>query len=248
MELAVVVALCAIHIIEAIAPVEAQQAEHRQIDADADTSRTLHIKRVESIEPEPAVTRLQEGQGIDGGLWIQRERITHLQSVFCHNVTAIASRTGAAVEARRQRVVGIATHTDQLAAVERIVAQAIAAKEETVERRGTDLVVVVAQIAEAHAGHHHKFLIKLGVPSGLESPAVHLNPFVLVILRETVVILVVQQRIGWRDLKPKLELRAVARIERLAHRIARQYEIVADQVELAVTIAHIQIIRVLVIV
>ena len=172
-ELAVVVACGAKHVVEAIAPVETEQAEHRQVDTHADSCRTLHIEGVEVLEPEPAVTSLKEGQGVDGSLRIQRERVTQLQSVFRHHVTTLV---GIVIITWCQRVVSITTHTDQFAAVERIVAQTVATQEETMERRGADLLVKVTQITEAHTGHHHEFLIEFSIPSRLEGPAVHLNP------------------------------------------------------------------------
>ena len=207
----------AIDIIEAIAPVEAKQAEHRQIDTHAETCRTLHIERIEVLEPEPAVTGFEEGQGIDGGLWIQRERITQLQGVFREHV---ATLVGIVIGTRRQRVVGITTHTHQLAAVHGIAAQAIAAHEVTMEGRRPNLLVIVAQIAEAHAGHHHEFLIEFGVPYSLKGPAVHLDPFVFLVVRKVGVILIGEQRIGRCDFQSQLELGATARIEGLAYRVA----------------------------
>ena len=76
MELTMIVARHAVNIIEAVAPVEAEQAEHRQIDTHTETRRAFHIEGVEVLEPKPAVTGFEEGQGIDSGLRIQRERIT----------------------------------------------------------------------------------------------------------------------------------------------------------------------------
>ena len=69
-ELAVVVTCSPKHIVEAITPVKAQQAKHRQIDADTDTSRTFHIEGIEALEPEPTIACLKESQSIDGRLWI----------------------------------------------------------------------------------------------------------------------------------------------------------------------------------
>ena len=66
-----VVARGTVNVVEAVTPVEAEQAEHRQIDAHAETCRTLHVKRVEVVEPEPAVACLQESESVDGGLRIQ---------------------------------------------------------------------------------------------------------------------------------------------------------------------------------
>ena len=96
-ELAMVVARGTVNVVEAVAPVEAEQAEHRQIDAHAETCRSFYIEWVKVVEPEPAVARLQEGKGIDGSLRIQGERITHLQGVFRHYVAAIATRSRIAV-------------------------------------------------------------------------------------------------------------------------------------------------------
>ena len=92
-ELAVVVACGAVHIVEAVAPIEAEQTEHGQVDTHTKTRRTFHIEGVEILEPKPAVTSFEEGQGIDGSLRVQRERVTQLQGVFRQKVAAIATRS-----------------------------------------------------------------------------------------------------------------------------------------------------------
>ena len=70
-ELAMVAARGAVDVVEAVTPVEAKQTKHRQEDAHTETGRSFHIKRVEIVEPEPAVACLQEGEGVDGSLWIE---------------------------------------------------------------------------------------------------------------------------------------------------------------------------------
>ena len=240
-ELAVVLTRGTIDVVEAIAPVETQQAKHRQEDADAETCGAFHLEGVEVLEAEPTVTSLEEGQGIDGGLRIQRERITHLQGVLGHEVTTCATRAGVVIIARREGVVAVATHTHQLTAIHGDVVQAITTEIVTVERRGTDLTVEVAQIAKAHTGHHHELVVEFGIPCCLEAPAVHLDPLVFFVLFEAAVILTGKEGIRRRDLKSQLELGAIARIDGLAHRVTRQDEVVADEVELAIAVADIQI-------
>ena len=66
MELAVF-AVASGHIIETVSVVEAEQAEHRQIDAHADTGRLVHIEGVILPFVEPALASLQEGEHVDGG-------------------------------------------------------------------------------------------------------------------------------------------------------------------------------------
>ena len=237
MELTVVFACNALDVVEAVAPVEAEQAEHRQIDAHTETSRTLHIERVEVLKAKPAVTSLKEGQRIDGGLRVKRQRIAQFKGVFREHV---ATSCASVVVTRCKRIVAITTHTHQLAAIKRIVVQAIATEEITMEWGRANLRVEVTEIAKAHTGHQHKFLIKFGIPSSFEGPTVHLHPFVLLVFREGAVILVGKERIRRRDFQAQHELGTTARIERLAHRIAAQRDAVTDQVELAIAIANIE--------
>ena len=89
MELTAVIACSAIDIIEAITPVEAEQTEHGQVDTHADTSRTFHLKRVEMLETEPAVACLKEGERIDSGLRVERQRITQLKRIFREDVPPV---------------------------------------------------------------------------------------------------------------------------------------------------------------
>ena len=92
----------------------------------------------------------------------------------------------------------------------------------------------MAQIAETNSGHKHEFVIEFGEPRCLESPSMHLNPLVLLVIGEVSVVHVSQQRIGRRDFEAKLELGTVARIDGLAHGVARKHETITDEVVLAV--------------
>ena len=55
------------HLVEAVAPVKAEQTEHRQIDAHADAGLLVHIEGVILPFVEPALASLQEGEHVDGG-------------------------------------------------------------------------------------------------------------------------------------------------------------------------------------
>ena len=71
MELAAVATRHAVDVIEAIAPVEAEQAKHRQIDTYAHACRTLHVEGIEVLESQPTIACLKESECIYGGLWIE---------------------------------------------------------------------------------------------------------------------------------------------------------------------------------
>ena len=64
MELAVF-AVASGHIIETVSVVEAEQAEHRQIDAHADTGRLIQVERIVLVFVDPSLTSLQEGEQVD---------------------------------------------------------------------------------------------------------------------------------------------------------------------------------------
>ena len=76
-------------VVEAVAPVDAQQADHREEDADAHTGAPLDLERVELTDVRPAVTALEEAEDIDGGLRFKDHRITELDRELVVDVTRI---------------------------------------------------------------------------------------------------------------------------------------------------------------
>ena len=94
MELASTVGL----VVKSIAPVYAKQAYHREEYPHAHTCGTLDLEGVELAEIRPAVTALQECQGIDGGLRLEDYRITELDGELVVQVTGVA---GTALAVRR---------------------------------------------------------------------------------------------------------------------------------------------------
>ena len=140
-ELAAVGSLVSRNLVEAIAPVKAQQTKHREVDTGTDTGRAVHFEGIEVLESQPTVTRLHETHGINGGCGVERQRITQFHSIFGEDVTTNGNTV---TTFWGKGLVLIAPHTYNLTAVEVIVSQTVTAKIETMERRGTYLLVIIA--------------------------------------------------------------------------------------------------------
>ena len=72
------VSAATIHFVEAISPVNTHQTNHRQEDANTQTSRTLHVEGIELLGVNPCITTLDESKTVDGGV-AQHERIAEFQ-------------------------------------------------------------------------------------------------------------------------------------------------------------------------
>ena len=55
-------AACAVHFIEAVCPVYAEQTEHGHVNPDTDTGGTFQIQRVEIVVIAPAIASFREYQ------------------------------------------------------------------------------------------------------------------------------------------------------------------------------------------
>ena len=64
--------------VETVAPVEAKQAEHWQIDAHAQTDRLVHLEGIVFAFVNPTLTSLHKSQHIDSGRRVQRNRVAQL--------------------------------------------------------------------------------------------------------------------------------------------------------------------------
>ena len=67
------------HLVEAIAPVDAEETEHREVEADADTGRALQVEGSELIDVGPRIAGLREGKREDGGVGLEHEGEAELE-------------------------------------------------------------------------------------------------------------------------------------------------------------------------
>ena len=147
------------HRVEAVAPVEAEESEHRQIDANADAGGAVHLERIEVLEAQPAVTSLKESHGVDGSRGVERQGITELEGIFGEDVAAVHV---VVVVSRGKRFILVAAHAYDFLTVEHVArGDTVAAKVEAVERRRTDVVGIMAKVAESDTCHQHQLVIKL---------------------------------------------------------------------------------------
>lgn len=103
-------AIAGLVFVEAPAPVDTEQAEHRQIDADTDTGRAFQIEWVELLEVAPAVTGFEKRQRPDIGRLIEQQRVSELDCEFGIQITVITIITASSV--RSQRTGGITAHAN----------------------------------------------------------------------------------------------------------------------------------------
>ena len=85
MELAAAVGL----VVEAVAPVNTQQTNHREEHTHTYTGAALDLERVEFSDIAPAVTTFQEEQGINGTLRLQDHRVTEFYRKLVVDVTGV---------------------------------------------------------------------------------------------------------------------------------------------------------------
>ena len=74
-------------IVESPAPVYAEQADHGEEHAHADTGGTLDLERVEVADILPAVSSFEEEQGEDSGAGLEDHGIPQLDSELVVDVT-----------------------------------------------------------------------------------------------------------------------------------------------------------------
>ena len=167
--------------VEAVAPVDTEQTDHREEHPHADTCRTLDLERIELLDVRPAVTSLKEAQHEDRGLRLEDDRVTELHRELVIDIAGIVAVGVVRCHVpRRKGVVLVATEGDDIGSVGVVARHAVSSDPEALERRVTPSAVVVAKVAELRACHDHEVTDDLGVEFAADLPLVVLDPLVTV--------------------------------------------------------------------
>ena len=223
------------HVVQTPSVVQSHRPEHGQEQAQAEARRSVYFEGVELVEVVPRGAGRHEGQGVDGGRGVQREREAQFGGVFAHDEVA---RGG------RQREVVIAAETDDLAPIELEAGQRHPAQVEALEGRVAQRVVVAAQEAESRAGHQHQVVAGLAVgefvePLGGELPLVELHHVVsLGRWQFRPILLRAHYRPRWRGFHREGDVRSGAGEKGLIHRIAGERQGVGKHVAAAGGVAE----------
>lgn len=104
--------LPAVHgFLEAVSPVDTEQADHRKLDAHAQTGRPLHIERIELTHLVPSVTTFEEGKGVHRSGRFKHQRVAQLErqtAVSISRVGISTSQTAVLVTTQANRLGGVA--------------------------------------------------------------------------------------------------------------------------------------------
>ena len=168
-------------VVETVAPVHAQESDHREEDTDADTGTALDLERVELADVRPAVTALEEAEDIDGGLRLEDHRVAEFHRKLVVDVAGVG--TGGAVRRdthRREGIVLITTQGDDFRSVGHVSRHTVTAHLEAFERGIAPVAVVVAEETELRPAHQHEVTHQFGIDGTAEFPLVVLDPLVAV--------------------------------------------------------------------
>ena len=163
--------------LEAIRPVDTQQADHREHDSDTQTGRTAHVEGVEILHIAPSITSFKEGKGVHLGTRFEHQGVTQLERHAAVGVGRVVVGSG-------QTSVLITAEADGLGGVTGTVARHAVTTDVIGLERGLLVLVVGAEQAKLDARHEHRTFVfagQGGVGAELEFPLVVLNPAVLLL-------------------------------------------------------------------
>ena len=162
------------HFVEAVSPVNAEETEHRQVEAHTHAGASLEVERRELLHRCPAITCLGKRQGVDCGRWLEHEREVELHAESAVGIPFVAPRCELSVL--------ITAHGNCLGGICIASRHAVAAEIEGLEG-GLDVLVPRAEQSEVGAGHEHEspLPVRVGERSvgfALEFYLKVFNPFV----------------------------------------------------------------------
>ncbi len=217
MELAAAV----LRVVEAPAPIDTEQAEHRQEDAHANASRPFQIERVEVFEIAPAIACLHKCQRPDIGLPFEQNWVAQLHGKARVEVAVVV----AVFVAGRERQVFVATQANCFGACRGVARHAIATERKFLERRPF-MFVVIAQKSVFGASHQHQFFVvcERRKHLGSEFPLVIFEQFHLLFERHAAIVFAIDQRVGEGGFDRQRKRRAAPRVDGIEYRVARPCE------------------------
>ncbi len=223
MELALAVLVGAVNLVEAPAPVDTEQAEHRQIDAHTQTRTTLEVERIVFGDIRETVTRLDKSQRPNRGTLLQSNRVAQLHGEFVIHITHVAPRGGIV---RRERARRVTTHGYIVGGIARVARHTVTTHVEALEGR-LGVFIIVSQVTEFGTRHQHKFRVfgQRGEDLAREFPLMVLNQVVALRCGHLRVVLLAQKRVRRRNLQTQRELRTATGVDRVVDTGTRELQV-----------------------
>ena len=215
----------AVGAVEAVAPVDADEAEHRHIESHADACRVVHLEGLELLDGAPRVAAFEETEnvGCDAGAF--DDGLAQFEGVAVEDGgTVVGAEAGVLVAAQGHH----------FAAVEDPRGEAVAADIVASEGREADVAVVVAHISEAEAGVEDHVADEVEHPRTADVNLVVFKPFVAIADFDCRVVLAAEERIGRSDEALDGDFGAAARIDGRIERVAAESDTVGQVVGVAV--------------
>ena len=98
----------AVDAVEAIAPVDADKAEHRHVKTDAEACGIVDFERLKLLHSSPRVTSLKETEDIESGAGTFYDRLAQLEGVAVeHRGAVVGTQAGIFVSAKRNNLATI---------------------------------------------------------------------------------------------------------------------------------------------
>lgn len=211
--------------VEAVAPVDADEAEHGHEDSHAEAGGVVEFEGLEVADVAPTVAAFEESENPDGEAGRLDDGLADFDGVAVEDRAAVGGAEG---------VVVVATQGHHLATVEHPCGEAVAAHKVATKGRLADVFVKVAHPAETSTGVEDHIADEVHDPRSAEVDFVVFDPAVFVLCGGGGIVLAGEERIGRGDIARDGELGTAAGVDGGVVGVAAEGDAVGEVVGVAV--------------
>lgn len=190
--------------VEAIAPVDADEAEHGHEDTHAEAGGVVEFEGLEVADVAPAVAAFEESEDPEGEAGGLDDGLADFDGVAVEDRATVGGVEG---------VVVITTQGHHLAAVEHPCGEAVAAHKVATKGRLADVLVKVSHPAETGTGVEDHVADEVHDPRSAEVDFVVFDPAEFFLSGGGGIVLAGEERIGRSDIARDGELGTVAGVD-----------------------------------